>query len=479
MPAYWLVASDGGIFAFGGAGFYGSTGSMSLNEPVVGMAGTADSRGYWLVATDGGIFSFGDAGFYGSTGSMHLDAPVVGMAATPGGGGYWLVASDGGIFCFGNANFFGSMGGRPLNDPIVSMAATPDGLGYWLVASDGGIFAFGDANFFGSTGNMTLNQPIVSMAATPDGDGYIMVAADGGVFAYGDARFHGSLGGVPLSRPVVAMAMTPANGGYWFTDDNGAVSAFGKAGYFGSAPQVLNEPVVGMTEAAGSGKFASGSYLSGSYGYDVSFAQCTAPLPTSPHAIGVVEVDGNGSTLKKPNPCMATEAAWAGAGLNLYDFLTYGTSATGPGACDGDQACNFGFNQAEAAFAMAATAGVDTSVTWWLDVEGTGWSSNTAENAEVVQGDLYGLRSEGINNVGIYASPGSWNVIVGDYQPAVPYWMAWYSGQGGVYNCDNASQWTNSEKLPTGPVVMTQYSSPTYPYEAGGLSTTFDDDYAC
>jgi hypothetical protein len=34
------------------------------NAPVVGVAATPDGRGYWLVASDGGIFSYGDAGFY-------------------------------------------------------------------------------------------------------------------------------------------------------------------------------------------------------------------------------------------------------------------------------------------------------------------------------------------------------------------------------------------------------------------------------
>ena len=35
---------------------------------------TPDGHGYWLVASDGGIFTFGDAGFYGSTGGQHLNA---------------------------------------------------------------------------------------------------------------------------------------------------------------------------------------------------------------------------------------------------------------------------------------------------------------------------------------------------------------------------------------------------------------------
>ncbi len=41
LPGYWLVASDGGLFAFGpGAPFFGSAGNLVLNKPVVGMAST-------------------------------------------------------------------------------------------------------------------------------------------------------------------------------------------------------------------------------------------------------------------------------------------------------------------------------------------------------------------------------------------------------------------------------------------------------
>ena len=97
------------------------------------MAATPDGRGYWLVASDGGIFSYGDAAFYGSTGGIALNKPIVGMAATPDGRGYWLVASDGGIFTYGDAPFYGSTGGTALNQPIVGMAAAPDGraTGWW------------------------------------------------------------------------------------------------------------------------------------------------------------------------------------------------------------------------------------------------------------------------------------------------------------------------------------------------------------
>ena len=89
---YWLVASDGGIFSFGDAAFFGRRARSTLNRPIVGMAATPTGRGYWLVATDGGIFSFGDAAFFGSTGAIGLDPPIVGMGASPSGQGYWLVA---------------------------------------------------------------------------------------------------------------------------------------------------------------------------------------------------------------------------------------------------------------------------------------------------------------------------------------------------------------------------------------------------
>src|SRR5205807_2556028 len=122
------------------------------DAPASAAPNGAVGPGYWLVASDGGIFSFGSARFFGSTGAIHLNQPIVGMAATPAGAGYWLVASDGGIFSFGDARFFGSTGAIRLNRPIVGMTPTPSGRGYWMVASDGGIFSFGDAAFYGSTG---------------------------------------------------------------------------------------------------------------------------------------------------------------------------------------------------------------------------------------------------------------------------------------------------------------------------------------
>jgi hypothetical protein len=60
-------------------------GGIPLDQPVVGIAPTPDGNGYWEVASDGGIFAFGDAKFYGSMGGIPLDQPVVGIAPTGGG----------------------------------------------------------------------------------------------------------------------------------------------------------------------------------------------------------------------------------------------------------------------------------------------------------------------------------------------------------------------------------------------------------
>ena len=224
----WETSSSGKVTPFGNAISYGSL-AVQPSMPVVGMTSTADGRGYWLVASDGGIFSFGDAGFYGSTGNIHLNSPIVGMAATPSSQGYWLVASDGGIFSFGDAVFHGGTGGQHLNQPIVGMAATPSGRGYWLVARDGGIFSFGDAVFHGGTGGQHLNQPIVGMAATPSGRGYWLVASDGGIFSFGDARFYGSGPASGIRDPIIGMIASHDGAGYSLIGRDGVIYPFGDA----------------------------------------------------------------------------------------------------------------------------------------------------------------------------------------------------------------------------------------------------------
>jgi hypothetical protein len=239
---YWLVGSDGGIFSFGSAQFHGSTGSIKLNRPVVGITPTTSKGGYWLVASDGGIFAFGDAGFFGSipglglapagtVGGKHLNAPIVGMVPSFDGGGYFMVASDGGVFAFGDAAFEGSCPGiGGCSGAAVGVAPDASGNGYWLVTVTGHIYTFGDANNFGAPGPQSSN--ITSIVRTPSGNGYWILDANGEVFHYGDAASLGSLPGNASGGldPAAAIFTTSDGGGYWVS------TALGKVYNFGDAP---------------------------------------------------------------------------------------------------------------------------------------------------------------------------------------------------------------------------------------------------
>ena len=239
----------------GDAGFYGSTGSIHLNQPVVGMAATPNGQGYWLVASDGGIFAFGDAAFHGSTGSIHLNQPIVGMGATNDGRGYYLVASDGGIFSFG-AMFQGSAGGGPRHAPIVGMAVvpplatiatgiarTPNGHGYWVVGDGGQVLPFGNAGYYGSRADDQLTSPVVGIAASHDGQGYWLVDQAGQVTSFGDAARAGS---VSPPAPIVGIAANPVGPGYWLVDAVGDVYARDGAPGEGSIGGPVISPVAGM-----------------------------------------------------------------------------------------------------------------------------------------------------------------------------------------------------------------------------------------
>jgi hypothetical protein len=208
-----------------GAPHLGPAAGLALHAGVVGIASNPSGRGYWLVGSDGGVFAFGNAGFFGSTGNDRLNAPIAAIAPTSNGRGYWLVANDGGVFAFGNAHFHGSTAGTPLAAPIVAIVPTMDNGGYWLVAADGGVFAFGNAHFHGSAVKLQLASPIVGAAGSVAGDGYWLAGADGGVFAFGDAHYHGS--DHDLRQPAVGIAAASNGRGYWIARADGSVRGHG------------------------------------------------------------------------------------------------------------------------------------------------------------------------------------------------------------------------------------------------------------
>jgi hypothetical protein len=213
---YWLVGSDGGVFAFGGARFYGSVPGLGLapagttvgrhlDAPIVGVVPSIDDRGYFMVASDGGVFAFGDARFEGSCpGIGGCSGQAVAVAPDASGRGYWVVTSTGHVYSFGDAPYFGAPG--PQASAATSMVRTPNGGGYWILDADGRVFNYGDANRLGSLAANTTGEsdPAAAIVATADGGGYWVVSALGAVYPLGDAPSEGSVSGKHLNGRIIA-----------------------------------------------------------------------------------------------------------------------------------------------------------------------------------------------------------------------------------------------------------------------------------
>ena len=258
---YWLVGGDGGIFSFGAAQFYGSTGSLDLQRAVVGITPTANDGGYWLVAADGGIFSFGDTAFYGSVPGLglapagtpgpgkRLNAPIVGVVPSSDGGGYFMVASDGGVFAFGDARYEGSCPGiGGCAGAAVAVMPDASGNGYWVVTATGNVYSFGDAQYDGAPGPKDV--PVTAAVRTPDGGGYWILFANGSLCSYGDAAYYGGLasGEAPSIDPATSVFTDDGSHGYWIATANGAVYPFGQAPNDGGMSQLaMNAPVIAGT----------------------------------------------------------------------------------------------------------------------------------------------------------------------------------------------------------------------------------------
>ena len=265
---YWLVASDGSVFAFGEARSFGSVGTARRRPAdITGIAATPDHKGYWLVGSDGGVFAFGDAPFLGSLPELRarhgsargqdvLSARIVGITATEDAHGYYLVSSQGGVYAFGDARFVGSCGYLYGGCPDQTRALVTDGTGkgYWLVLADTSSEAFGDAPALRDRVCLgdALSTFVADAVRSPEGGGYWTLLGNGTTCRAGDVTGIGiwaAYAAAPLGNPAVSMVTTDDGAGAWLVFANGDVSPYGTALDLGDLAG--SAPAVNVVAAAG------------------------------------------------------------------------------------------------------------------------------------------------------------------------------------------------------------------------------------
>jgi hypothetical protein len=93
----------------------------TLARPCVSIVMHPSGNGYWIIAQDGGIFAFGAAPALKPPAALQPGHLIQAAACTPTGNGLVLVGSDGGVFTVGDARFYGSvpkLGVSPSPQPL-------------------------------------------------------------------------------------------------------------------------------------------------------------------------------------------------------------------------------------------------------------------------------------------------------------------------------------------------------------------------
>ena len=224
---FWLADAKGDVWAFGSAPAPTARPPAFLSTPSSASRRPTTAKGYWLVATDGGIFSYGDAKFYGSTGAIALNRPIVGMASTP------------------TRRATGSWRRTAASSPT----ATPGSTARPVPSSSTGPSSpwppLPTARGTGSWPATAASSPTATPPSTVDGDaqarpahrghgpharrqGYWLVASDGGIFA------PVTRGSTALGRcepdPAEKIVTGQSGHGYWVEEQNGTAHPFGDAG---------------------------------------------------------------------------------------------------------------------------------------------------------------------------------------------------------------------------------------------------------
>ena len=177
-----------------------------LNAPIVGVVPTIDDKGYFMVGSDGGVFAFGDAQFEGSCpGIGGCSGPAVAVAPDASGRGYWLVTSTGHVLHLrGCAVLRGTRSaelGRHLHGAYARRRRLLDTRCQWRRSSATGMLHPWAVS---PPTPRASSDPATTIFATADGGGYWVGSSAGGLYAFGDAPNDGGLSGEHLNGAIIA-----------------------------------------------------------------------------------------------------------------------------------------------------------------------------------------------------------------------------------------------------------------------------------
>jgi hypothetical protein len=238
---YYILSPGGGVYAYGGAPFYGSAAGQSYfaGQTAVALVVDPNGSGYWIFAASGAVYAYGGAPFEGSTSPSYFAGQVaVGAISSSDGNGYTIVSNTGGVYAYGDGTFNGSAAGQSYFSGQTAVAVIPsrDAKGYAILAADGAVYAYGDQGYYGGASSSYFSgQTAASFAPSADGAGYGILSQSGGVYAFGDFPYLGGPGGQSYfsGLSAVAFAATADGQGYWVVSNTGGVYAYGDAPYEG------------------------------------------------------------------------------------------------------------------------------------------------------------------------------------------------------------------------------------------------------
>jgi hypothetical protein len=124
----WALGRNGKVWTAGDAVPYGDV--QEDPQIATGIVATPSGNGYYIVMEDGGIFAFGDAVFFGSTGGsrpggFHITGIALSIGEDGSVNGYWLVNEDGGVLAFGGVSRWVISGGKNGEESVLASRRGP------------------------------------------------------------------------------------------------------------------------------------------------------------------------------------------------------------------------------------------------------------------------------------------------------------------------------------------------------------------